>query len=107
MPDEPREALRLTGWKEIAQHLGVEVRTAQRWERERGLPVERSEGDRGRVTADGATLDRWRQANISKPKVWTNVRILQVYCLTVTSVALVGWALAAYGYFRMHIAGPP
>ena len=32
---------RLDGWKEIAAHLGRGVRTAQRWERELGLPVRR------------------------------------------------------------------
>lgn len=32
---------RLNGWKEIATHLGRGVRTAQRWEKELGLPVRR------------------------------------------------------------------
>ena len=32
---------RLDGWKEIAAHVGRGVRTAQRWERDLGLPVRR------------------------------------------------------------------
>jgi hypothetical protein len=32
---------RLGSWKEIAAYLGREVRTAQRWERREGLPVNR------------------------------------------------------------------
>ena len=51
----------LTSWKDIANHLGVNVRTAQRWERERALPVRRLPGRRGNVAIDTATLDAWRQ----------------------------------------------
>ena len=36
LPDD-----RLDSWKEIATYLGRGVRTAQRWEREEGLPVHR------------------------------------------------------------------
>ena len=32
---------RLDSWKEIAVYLGREVRTAQRWEKREGLPVQR------------------------------------------------------------------
>ncbi len=37
----PIDPDRLNGWKEIAVHLGRGVRTAQRWEKEYGLPVRR------------------------------------------------------------------
>jgi hypothetical protein len=50
----------LTSWKEIAQHLGVNVRTAQKWERERGLPVRRVPGARSRVSADSTAVDAWK-----------------------------------------------
>lgn len=36
--------IRLETWGEIAGHLGVEVRTAQRWELRIGLPVRRLDG---------------------------------------------------------------
>ncbi len=51
----------LSSWKEIAHHLGVNVRTAQKWERERGLPVRRSPGARSRVSADAAAVDAWKE----------------------------------------------
>ena len=57
MSSSPRQ---LTSWKEIAHHLGVNIRTAQRWERERGLPVRRVPGTRSRVNAEAASLDAWK-----------------------------------------------
>jgi Tol biopolymer transport system component len=55
---------RIDGWKEIASHLGVDQRTAQRWESNDGLPVSR-EG--GKVFAYAAELDRWRSARVVGP----------------------------------------
>jgi len=54
----------LTSWKEIAVALGVTVRTAQKWERERQLPVRRTTG--GRIAADRAAIVAW-QALLTKP----------------------------------------
>ena len=51
----------LTAWKEIAHYLSVNVRTAQKWERERGLPIRRASGARSRVSADTASLEVWKQ----------------------------------------------
>jgi len=51
----------LSSWKEIAHFLGVNVRTAQKWERERGLPVRRASGPRSRVSADAERLETWKQ----------------------------------------------
>ncbi len=54
----------LTSWKEIATHLGKSVRTAQRWERELGLPVRRpGQHPSGIVLADPAELDSWLKQN--------------------------------------------
>lgn len=51
---------RLDTWGEIAGFLRVDVKTAQRWERERGLPVRRLPGGRrGHVYAYRAELERW------------------------------------------------
>src|SRR5439155_22306038 len=41
----------LSSWKEIAEYLNVSIRTAQAWERSRGMPVHRVPGVRGVVTA--------------------------------------------------------
>jgi hypothetical protein len=40
---------RLTSWKEIAAHVGRDVRTVLRWEKERGLPIYRVPGATGRI----------------------------------------------------------
>lgn len=49
----------LNSWKEIADRLDVSVRTAQLWEKERGLPVRRVPGPRGRVFIRVAELEEW------------------------------------------------
>ncbi|MCL4524215.1 MAG: hypothetical protein M1453_10490 [Acidobacteria bacterium] len=51
---------RLNGWKEIASFLGRGVRTAQRWEKELGLPVRRIHTGGGEVVfAMRGELDTW------------------------------------------------
>ncbi len=51
---------KLVGWKEIAEYLGTSPRTAQRWEREKALPVRRVPGSNGNlVFADSQALDGW------------------------------------------------
>lgn len=50
----------LSSWKEIAEYLGIAVRTAQMWERERGLPIRRLPGARGPVSVEVAALEAWR-----------------------------------------------
>ncbi len=53
---------RLDSWKEIATHLGRDVTTVQRWERQEGMPVHRHlHHKRGSVYALSAELDAWRQ----------------------------------------------
>jgi phage terminase Nu1 subunit (DNA packaging protein) len=50
----------LNSWKEIAGYLGRGLRTAQRWERELGLPVRRPRGrSRTAVFALRKELDSW------------------------------------------------
>jgi hypothetical protein len=51
---------RLDGWKEIAAYIGRGVRTAQRWERDVGLPVRRLGTGGGEVVyAFRSELDAW------------------------------------------------
>ena len=50
----------LSSWKEISLYLGISLRTAQVWEIERGLPVRRLPGGRGRVSARIAELENWK-----------------------------------------------
>lgn len=59
---------RLTSWKEIAAHLGRDVRTVLRWEKERSLPVHRIPGATGRVVfAYTDELDAWSRGRREPP----------------------------------------
>jgi hypothetical protein len=50
----------LNSWKEIALHLGRGIRTAQRWEKDLGMPVHRPRGkNRSAVLAFSEELNRW------------------------------------------------
>ncbi|MBK7927177.1 MAG: tetratricopeptide repeat protein [Bryobacterales bacterium] len=63
MPEEQQRPAMdvLDSWKEIAEHLGRDVRTAMRWERSRGLPVHRLPGGRkAAVYALRSELEQWR-----------------------------------------------
>lgn len=54
---------RLQGWKEIANFLGRDERTAKRWEKQRGLPVRRIPGaGRANVYIITAELEEWLAA---------------------------------------------
>lgn len=51
---------KLSSWKEIASFLGVTVKTAQRWEKLRGLPVQRIPGGvKGGVYAIRSDIESW------------------------------------------------
>src|SRR5258708_2073204 len=57
MDGQPR---RLDSWKEIADYLGRDVRTAMRWSKSQGLPVRRVAGGKGRsVFAFASEIDTW------------------------------------------------
>ena len=51
---------RLDSWKEIANYLGRDVTTVQRWEKREGMPVHRHLHDKmGSVYASRTELDAW------------------------------------------------
>jgi hypothetical protein len=53
----------LNGWKEIAAFLGKSVRTAQRWERELGLPTHRIKTPDGQIIfSKRSEIDVWRSS---------------------------------------------
>jgi TolB-like protein len=60
---------RLNSWKEIADFLDRDVRSVQRWERERGLPVHRIPGQKGgAVFAYKEELEAWlRSGKAAEP----------------------------------------
>ena len=58
----PPSAKKLDSWKEIADYLGREVRTVQRWEKTESLPVHRHEHlKKSTVYAYASELDDWRK----------------------------------------------
>jgi TolB-like protein/Flp pilus assembly protein TadD len=60
MADAPNGPERLNSWKEIAAHLSVSVRTAQRWENTEDLPARRHRhAALGSVFAYRSELDAW------------------------------------------------
>jgi hypothetical protein len=61
MSDCPNHPQELSGWKQIAHHLGVSVRTAQTLEKEQALPVRRRSGQKGPVYALPDELDGWQK----------------------------------------------
>ncbi len=61
LPSHLLMAEELRGWKDIGAHFGTSDRTAQRWERDHGMPVHRTGRTRGAsVFAVVHELDAWR-----------------------------------------------
>lgn len=59
---------RLSGWKEIAGHVGKGVRTVQRWERSYGLPVHRLGNAGGEIIiASKREIDAWLVRQSQRP----------------------------------------
>lgn len=92
-----RPSPELSSWKEIAEYLGTTVRTAQRWEREQGLPVHRAPGERGRVVGNRAELDEWKKVTFTRPRLWNDIRLVRSYAIVVTAILVLA-AAAAAGY---------
>lgn len=91
----------LNSWKELANYLGCSVRTVQRWEAERGLPVRRLPGHRGSVFALRAEVEQWRlgqgsdmvsSENRRVRRDWRPIAIAIAAGMLVTLVALVSYA---------------
>ncbi len=86
----------LSSWKEISDYLDVNVRTAQKWEKTRGLPVRRFPGQKGRVVTTPEELERWKASVGARPRWWTDRRFLRWYSagMTVVAAALLAWIVA-------------
>ena len=97
---------RLMGWKAIGSFVGRDVRTARRWEAERGMPVHRVPGSGGAsVWADSAALRVWLAGDAQAPSVsladapptrrpltrWMLVAAM----LAIAAAALIGWNVRA------------
>src|SRR5262245_23733251 len=67
----PGAGKRLNSWKEIAEYIGRDARTAQRWE-SNGLPVHRLMHDKGAtVYALSAEIDEWIARRSASPQIAT------------------------------------
>ena len=93
---------RLDGWKEISNHLNRNVRTAQRWEKEFGLPVYRIDDqvDRPNVYCFTSELDEWfKSKNKSNNK--DKIKMLGKKKNIVLSLLVIGACLIAVLYFTI------
>ena len=81
----------------MANHLGVNVRTAQRWERERGLPVRRLPGRSGRQMISRAAK------NFDAP--WQ--RTAKSQTRPSQEVACYRWPLSSLVTAELRLHGPP
>jgi hypothetical protein len=106
-PSDTDEQRLLASWKEIADHLGVTARTAQKWETERGLPVHRQPGEKGRVWASAAELDRWRITLSNGQSWWNSLRFFRYYSLGASLAAILALAAAVTQYVARHQRGAP
>ena len=67
MPDDHAGNDRLDSWKDIAAYLRRDIRTVDRWEKEKGLPVHRLPGGRRRaICAFTHEIDAWLTSGDSK-----------------------------------------
>lgn len=89
MPEDRNPPPQLTSWKEIAEHLRVAVRTAQAWERHRGLPVRRMTGKKGRVNADPVELDHWRLSVFQRNHRFSGPRYFKIYAALLSLLLIV------------------
>jgi serine/threonine-protein kinase len=68
---------RRDSWKDIAAYLGRDVRTVQRWEGERRLPVHRLPGgDKPRVYALTSELDAWLRTTPAEEREPASIAVL-------------------------------
>jgi len=95
------ERTELTSWKEVAAYLGVSPRTAQNWERDRGLPVKRYPGAHGRVRALTADIEAWKDSPAAEARTTAPAR--RWWLAGAAAPVLVGAAAA----LMATRAGPP
>lgn len=101
---------RLDTWKAIASHFGRDVRTAKRWERQRGMPVHRLPGGGGQVYAYAAELDSWLRAGSrageAQPDRPEKAAGPQRRWTAALAVAVIGMAGMAAIFSASHLTAP-
>lgn len=97
----------LRSWKEIAHYLGVSVRTAQQWERERGLPLRRIPGGtRDIILAYSSDLEEWKRGTSEAAPEPASVRGSR-WWLWLAPVGLITLAAAVFFGSRLLLTSPP
>jgi FG-GAP-like repeat len=99
---------RLDSWKEIAAHLGRDVRTVIRWEKERALPVHRVPGGlRNSVFALTRELDAWvaTESFETAPPVLESPRRNRKWHLWTVVITLLAIALSIFAAQRLGHRG--
>lgn len=101
------EGGRLNSWKQIARHLGRDVRTAMRWEKQAGMPIHRipGPGDGRSVFAYVSELDAWltgqeAQAGTTVPESGSGMALGPRWVWVTT------WIVAVAGVSAMRLADP-
>jgi len=94
----------LDSWKKISAHLGKEVRTCRRWEKQLGLPVHRIDKNshRSGVFAYKSEIDHWLRERTYDEKTIKNDSVWKNKWLTLGLIFIVGClsALLAILYLR-------
>ena len=109
MSKQVRAPQKLTSWKEIAEYLQVAVRTAQTWEHEKGLPVNRMPGKKGRVNADPNELDHWKQSVYRRCYWVIKSRYFRAYAMLLAALLIAGAAFESINFLRQaraHSSAP-
>ena len=121
IPTRQQDAVELTSWKNISTYLGVTIRTAQNWERDRQLPVHRLPGKRSVVHAQSTDLDAWRRSQgipsvtpsepRRRPWVWLVVVCLgiaiaaSIFLLVRPPVTPTGWQVSGDTFIATGTGG--
>jgi Tol biopolymer transport system component len=101
----PRREERFTSWKEIAAYLKRDIRTVQRWETSRGLPVHRLPGKaRSPIYALKSELDEWWRRTPARLEAATVLPLVPSYrrwpwvaAAVLTATAAVPWIVWRHG----------
>jgi hypothetical protein len=113
----PAPSERLDSWKEIAGYLRRDVRTLQRWEQTKGLPVHRLPGGKlPRIYALKSELDAWWNSRgihlLEEEEAWpagpaVRKRGLRGLLWAAAAVGLVAVALAAWRLLQTRSGRAP
>ncbi len=97
---QPAKRKILNSWKEISKYLGLEVRTAQRWEKELGLPIFRiKKFSKTYVYAYSDELDKWmakslkRKTNPNRKKLKKHKLLMAAFLPTLATLTIIFFLL--------------